>query len=57
MPALVGCRYNPDFKAKYDALIKAGKPAKKAIIAIPCKLVVLAHELLSKSRLWTPKPA
>jgi transposase len=57
MPALVAFRYNPDLKAKYDALIKAGKPAKKAIITIPCKLVVLAHELLSKSRLWTPKPA
>lgn len=57
MPALVACRYNPDFKAKYDALIKAQKPKKKAIIAILRKLVVLANALLSKGKLWTPKPA
>jgi transposase len=57
MPALVACRYNPDLKAKYDAMIKADKPKKKAIIAILRKLVVLANALLSKGRLWTPKPA
>lgn len=55
MPALVACRYNPDLKAKYDALVKAGKPAKKAIIAILRKLIVLANALLSKRKLWTPK--
>jgi transposase len=57
MPALVACRYNPDLKAKYDALIKAGKQPKKAIIAILRKLVVLANALLSKGRLWEPKAA
>jgi transposase len=57
MPALVACRYNPDLKAKYDALIKAGKPAKKAIIAVLRKLVVLANALLSKGKLWTTKSA
>lgn len=57
MPAMVACRYNPDMKAKYDALIKLGKPPKKAIVAILRKLVVLANALLSKGRLWTPKPA
>jgi transposase len=57
MPALVACRYNPDFKVKYDALITANKPKKKAIIVILRKLVVLANTLLSKGRLWTPKPA
>jgi transposase len=51
MPALVACRYNPDLKAKYDALIKAGKLPKKAIIAILRKLVVLANALLSKGKL------
>jgi transposase len=57
MPALVACRYNPDLKAKYEALIKLGKPAKKAIIAVLRKLVVLANALLSKGKLWTPKHA
>ncbi len=28
MPALVASRYNPDLKAKYNALIEAGKPKK-----------------------------
>jgi transposase len=57
MPAMVACRYNPDMKAKYDALIKLGKPPKKAIVAILRKLVVLANALLAKGKLWTPKPA
>jgi transposase len=57
MPALVACRYNPDLKTKYHALIKAEKPKKKAIIAVMRKLVVLANALLSKGKLWTPKPA
>ena len=55
MPALVACRYNPDLKAKYDAMIKAEKPAKKAIIAVLRKLIVLANALLSKGKLWEPK--
>jgi len=29
MPALVATRFNPDLKAKYDALIAAGKPASR----------------------------
>ncbi|MER8770704.1 hypothetical protein NKH63_18425 [Mesorhizobium sp. M0960] len=28
MPALVAMRFNPDLKAKYQALKAAGKPAK-----------------------------
>jgi transposase len=57
MPALVATRFNPDLKTKYDQLREAGKPAKVAITAIMRKLVVLANALLSKNRLWTPKPA
>jgi transposase len=57
MPALVACRYNPDLKAKYDAMIKAEKPAKKAVIAVLRKLIVLANALLSKGKLWEPKHA
>lgn len=52
MPALVACRFNPDFKAKYQQLIKAGKPAKVAITAIMRKLLILANALLSDDRKW-----
>src|SRR5271166_2509413 len=31
MPALNAIRFNPEFKAKYEAMVKAGKPAKVAI--------------------------
>ncbi|MFN9611777.1 MAG: IS110 family transposase, partial [Hyphomonadaceae bacterium] len=34
-----------------------GKSPKIAITAIMRKLVVLANALLSKGKLWTPKPA
>ncbi|AYD00839.1 transposase [Neorhizobium sp. NCHU2750] len=57
MPALVAIRFNPDLKAKYDALRTAGKPPKVAITAIMRKLVVLANALLRKQQIWTPKPA
>jgi len=52
MPALVACRFNPDLKAKYQKLIKAGKPAKVAITAIMRKLIILANTLLSDDRKW-----
>jgi transposase len=55
MPALVACRYNPDLKAKYDALMERHIPFKKVIVAIMRKLVVLANALLSKGKLWEPK--
>lgn len=55
MPALVATRFNPDLKAKYDALRKAGKPPKVAITAIMRKLVVLANALLRKQQKWAPK--
>lgn len=57
MPALVAIRFNPDLKAKYDALRKGGKPPKVAITAIMRKLVVLANALLRKQKNWTPKTA
>jgi transposase len=57
MPALVATRFNPDFKAKYDNLIEAGKPAKVAITAIMRKRIVLANALLNANRKWTPKTA
>lgn len=54
MPALVAIRFNPPLKTKYDQLIAAGKPPKKAITAIMRKLVVLANALVRDGRKWTP---
>jgi transposase len=56
MPALVAIRFNPDMKAKYRAMIGAGKPAKVAIVAIMRKLLVLANALLRDGRAWTAAP-
>lgn len=55
MPALVAMRYNPDLKAKYEALRAAGKPAKVAIIAIMRKLIETANALVKADRVWVPK--
>jgi transposase len=55
MPALVACRFNPDLKAAYDRLVKAGKPAKIAVTAVMRKLLLLANALLRTNRLWIEK--
>jgi len=52
MPALVAMRFNPDLKAKYNALREAGKPAKVAIVAIMRKLLETANALVKNDRLW-----
>ncbi len=52
MPALVAMRHNPDLKAKYNALIKAGKPAKVALVALMRKLIILANTLIREDRKW-----
>jgi transposase len=57
MPALSATRFNPDLTAKYQALVKAGKPAKVALTAIMRKLLILANALLRDQRHWTPKHA
>lgn len=57
MPALVAARFNPDLKAKYQHMLKAGKPAKIAITTIMRKLIVLANALLRDRRKWTGIPA
>lgn len=53
MPALVASRYNPDLKAKYDQLIRAGKTGKVALTAIMRKLIVTANALLRDGRKWS----
>lgn len=55
MPALVAIRFNADMKAKYQALVAAGKPPKVAITAVMRKLVILANALLHQRRNWTPR--
>lgn len=57
MPALVAIRFNADMKAKYQALIAAGKAPKVAITAVMRKLAILANALLRENRNWTPKTA
>ena len=47
-------RLNPEFKAKYEAMVKAGKPAKVAIVAIMRKLLILANALIRDRRKWAP---
>lgn len=56
MPALVACRFIPDLKAKYDLLIKPGKPSRVAITAIIRKLLMLPNALRRRSRKRTQSP-
>ena len=55
MPALVAMRFNPDLKAKYQAMINAGKPPKVALTALMRKLIELANALIKANRLWVNK--
>ncbi len=57
MPALVAMRFNPDRKAKYQAMIKAGKPPKVALTALMRKLIELANALIKANRSWVMKEA
>lgn len=54
MPALAAIRFNPDLKAKYDALRSNGKLFKVALVAVMRKLLILANALLRDGRHWTP---
>lgn len=57
MPALVAARFNPDMKARYQALRETGKPAKVALTAIMRKLIELANALIRDDRKWTQRLA
>jgi transposase len=54
MPALVAVRFDAAMKAKYEALLAAGKPSKVALVAIMRKLLILANALIRDGRTWTP---
>jgi len=51
MAALVAARSNQPFKAFYQRLRSAGKPAKVALTAVRRKLVVLMNHLLKSPAL------
>jgi len=53
MPALVAIRFNEEMAARYETMIKAGKPAKVAITAIMRKLIITANSLLRDDRKWS----
>ena len=57
MPALVATRFNPDMKAKYQAMRTAGKSPKVALTAIMRKLIELANTLIKKDRQWAQNHA
>jgi transposase len=57
MPALVAIRFNQQFKAKYQSLTSAGKPAKVAITAIMRKLIIIANALIRDNRNWSENNA
>lgn len=57
MPALVATRFNEDMKAKYQALVTAGKPPRVAITAVIRKLIIPANTLPRANRTRTPKLA
>jgi len=53
MPALVAVQRNADLKAKYNQLIRAGKPPKLALTAIMRRLIVMANALIRDGRQWS----
>jgi transposase len=57
MAALSAMRHHPEYSAKYDAMIKAGKLPKVALVAIMRKLLLLANALLRDQRKWSPRPS
>ena len=63
IPALSAIRFDPDpiarprRSSRYEALVKAGKPAKVALTATMRTLLILADAPLRNQRHWTAKPA
>jgi transposase len=54
MAALAAVRSTKGFKAEYEAMRKAGKPAKVALIAIARKLLVTLNAMIREDRMWAP---
>jgi len=56
MAALAGARSNAGFRNEYEAMRKAGKPAKVALVAIARKLVVALNGMVREDREWSSRP-
>lgn len=56
LAALSAIRSERGFKAEYQAMRAAGKPAKVAIIAIARKLLIALNSMARHNRPWTDKP-
>lgn len=52
MAALTSSNCNARFKEFYQRLIKAGKPAKVALVAVMRKLIVIINAMLRKQETW-----
>ncbi|TCS62715.1 hypothetical protein EDD52_1089 [Primorskyibacter sedentarius] len=57
MPTLCAIRYNRTVQAKFEDLVRTGKPRKVAVTAVMRKLVVLAKALIKDGRKWAQEPA
>jgi transposase len=55
MAALAAVRCDPAFKARYQAMRTAGKPAKVALIAVARHLLLALNAMLAENRPWTQK--
>ena len=56
MAALSAVRCDPSFKARYQAMRDAGKPAKVALVAIARHLLIALNAMLAADRPWTRNP-
>lgn len=52
MAALNASQYNPVLKTFYEKLIKAGKKAKVALIAVARKMLVILNAMMKKKEIW-----
>ena len=56
LAALSAARLEHGYKAEYQAMRLAGKPAKVALIAIARKLLVALSSMARENRPWRAKP-
>lgn len=54
LAAVSAARSDPHFKAEYQAMRSAGKPAKVAFVAIARKLIVAVNGMIKAGRPWAP---
>jgi transposase len=52
LAAMVGARFNPVMKAKYERMIAAGKPPKVAFIALARKLLTILNAMVRDGTDW-----